>query len=612
MSLFKLKAVSILFFILSTLKMQAQCPKLVWSDEFGGTALDLTKWTYQTGAGCSGNVCGWGNNELEWYTESNTNVSNGTLKIIAKKETVQGLEYTSSRIRTINKGDIKYGRIEARMKMPVGKGLWPAFWMMPTDNVYGVWPLSGEIDIMEFLGDERAKVYGTIHFGRLWPNNLFSGNDFSIKEGGLNDDFHEYALEWSENQIRWFVDGYLYSTKTPEDLKGSPWIFDQKFHFILNLAVGGNWPGKPYTTTVFPQTFEIDYVRVYDLVGAPFLTGKQVVVSKAQNSVYSLSNVPTGSTIAWKLPDGTTIVSGNGTKDITVNWGVKGGKIVATVTTPCGETKHELIVLVEPGLATEVVLENFDLEAKITRTQGSGVFTDNFANPAPNVVNSSALCGKYVRNGAQQYDALFYDIAAINDGSVFTTGEKKFYIDINTNAPIGSSILLQLENKAQSLPANYPTGRHSRYTAVTTKQNEWERLTFAFTDKPDGSVSNSSISQMVVLFAPNTFTGSTFHFDNLEIYAKSATPTPTLDIETKYPIQLSPNPVSDYLYLKAEQDKIIEQISLVDASGRRVLQQSNIHQSDAKINVQTLVAGVYFINVQFTDAVQVTKKFVKQ
>jgi beta-glucanase (GH16 family) len=606
------KALSLCFIVFTLLNtsIQAQCPKLVWSDEFGGTALDQTKWSYQIGDGCDINLCQWGNNELQWYAQENVSVSNGILKIVAKKETIQSRAYTSGRIRTINKGDIKYGRIEARMKMPIGKGVWPAFWMLPTDNIYGVWPQSGEIDIMEYLGHEPANVLGTLHFGNVWPNNQYISKTFTLTEGGFNDDFHTFALEWSSNEIKWFVDGYQYARRTSSDLGGSRWPFDQKFHFLLNMAVGGNLPGNPNSSTVFPQTFEVDYVRVYDLVGAPNLVGSQKVPFMAKNSTYSIENVPTGSTIAWTIPAGATIVNGNGTKDLVINWGSVGGKIAATVTNSCGETKHELIVQVEANFSTAVILENFDTPAKINLTSNAGTYTDNFATPSPNAINKSALCGKYVRNSSQQYDFMSYDIADITNAADFTSSEKKFYIDMYTTAPVGTSILLQLENKSTAQGSNYPVGRHSRYTAVTTKQNEWERLQFVFTDKPDANTSNFAVNQLILLFSPNTFTGATYYYDNLEIYAKGL--TSTVDIEKNYTIQLAPNPVTDVLNVAVDKDKTIENIEIVDSAGRSILFLKNINNTSTQVPVQSLLSGMYYLNISFKDALKVTKSFVKK
>ncbi|MGD8781345.1 MAG: family 16 glycosylhydrolase [Ignavibacteria bacterium] len=240
----------------------AQDYQLVWSDEFDGDALDETKWEYQTG---NGPPSGWGNNEWEYYRAENAVVEDGYLTIIAKEESYSGFNYTSARIRTINKGDWKYGKIEVRAKMPEGQGIWPAIWMLPTDNVYGGWAASGEIDIMEYLGHQTGTIYGTLHYGGAWPNNTSSGTSYTLPSGGFNEDFHVFTLTWEEGKFQWLVDGELYQTQTSWHTSGYsfPAPFDQRFHLLLNMAVGGNWPGYPDTTTQFPQEFVIDYVRVY-------------------------------------------------------------------------------------------------------------------------------------------------------------------------------------------------------------------------------------------------------------------------------------------------------------------------------------------------------------
>lgn len=242
--------------------------ELVWSDEFNGTTIDATKWTHQIGVG---SPAGWGNNELEYYTSrpENSFIQDGKLVIRAIKEVYREgnitRSYTSARMRTINKGDWKYGRIEVLAKMPKGKGIWPAIWMMPTDSVYGGWAASGEIDIVEYLGHQTNKVYGTLHYGGAWPNNKSSGGDYTLPEGTFNDSFHLFTLEWEEGVFRWYVDGELYQTQTEWYTAGQefPAPFDQRFHLIVNVAVGGNWPGVPDATTQFPQQMEIDYIRVY-------------------------------------------------------------------------------------------------------------------------------------------------------------------------------------------------------------------------------------------------------------------------------------------------------------------------------------------------------------
>lgn len=241
--------------------------ELVWSDEFNGSELDLTKWSYQIGDGCDINLCGWGNNERQYYQSENVTVANGVMTIEARKERVKGSAYTSGRIRSLGKGDFTYGRIEARMKLPATQGLWPAFWMLPSDVVYGTWAASGEIDIMEAVnltGAGGNTVHGTLHYGGSWPNNVYSGDAY-VPSTSVVDNFHTYAVEWEPNEIRWYVDGIHYQTQTQwySENGAYPAPFDQDFHILLNVAVGGNWPGDPDSTTVLPQQMVVDYVRVY-------------------------------------------------------------------------------------------------------------------------------------------------------------------------------------------------------------------------------------------------------------------------------------------------------------------------------------------------------------
>lgn len=249
--------------------------ELVWQDEFDGPQIDNSKWDMEV------NARGGGNNELQFYTDlaKNARIEDGVLVIEARKEKYSSVDpsdkrqktrsYTSARLRTKNKGDWTYGRFEFRAKMPLGQGLWPAIWMMPTDSVYGGWAASGEIDIMEYLGHEPEKVYGTLHYGGRWPKNKSSERTFAPFRGGKNyaEAFHTFVLEWEAKEFRWYIDGKHYMTQTKWHTEGAkyPAPFDERFHMILNLAVGGNWPGNPDDTTVFPQRFSIDYVRVYQL-----------------------------------------------------------------------------------------------------------------------------------------------------------------------------------------------------------------------------------------------------------------------------------------------------------------------------------------------------------
>lgn len=231
---------------------------LIWHDEFDAPTLNQKYWKYDV----DGN--GGGNNELQYYTDSEKNsfIENGSLVIRALDDGYNGRAYTSAKVRSKYLAQWKYGKFEVRAKLPAGRGMWPAIWMMPVDDVYGTWPLSGEIDIMEFIGQNPNEILGTLHYGDYWPNNKHSSTYYT-SETPLNEDYHVFAIEWEPNKIQWFIDGKLYATKTPEDLGGSKWVWDQSYYLILNLAVGGNFPGDPDETTQFPQNFYIDYVRVF-------------------------------------------------------------------------------------------------------------------------------------------------------------------------------------------------------------------------------------------------------------------------------------------------------------------------------------------------------------
>ncbi|MEZ6243315.1 MAG: family 16 glycosylhydrolase [Phycisphaerales bacterium] len=248
---------------------------LYWADEFDGPALDTSVWEYQIGTGAGDGLPGWGNNELEYYTNQAANIfiQDGMLHIVANDNHFGGANFTSARIRTRGNLDFTYGRVEARMDLPKGQGIWPAFWMLPTDSPYGGWASSGEIDIMESI-NQMTTVYGTLHFGDAWPNNQSAGGNM----GGMDfsQAFHVYAVEWEPNTVRWSVDGNVYRTLSrsawnSSSAPGNPRApFDNPFHILLNVAVGGNWPGNPDGSTTFPQEMVVDWVRVYRLAQSPF------------------------------------------------------------------------------------------------------------------------------------------------------------------------------------------------------------------------------------------------------------------------------------------------------------------------------------------------------
>lgn len=235
---------------------------MVWSDEFNQTSLDMNSWNYETGGY-------WFNNEIQYYRggTANTALQNGKLVITAKRETYQNREHTSARLTTEGKVEYKYGRIDVRAKLTKGQGIWPAIWMLGDDMSSVGWPACGELDMMELLGHEPHKIHGSINYGpqgNSWAHTKTTSYSLPVSEGDFSDKYHVFSVLWEENSIKYYVDDNLYATYNPNNIAGGQaWRFNHPFFFILNIAVGGDWPGNPDPTTIFPQQMLIDYIRIF-------------------------------------------------------------------------------------------------------------------------------------------------------------------------------------------------------------------------------------------------------------------------------------------------------------------------------------------------------------
>jgi len=284
-------------FVIGLSLASCQYWKQVWSDEFDGPSIDMSKWQFEV------NCDGGGNNELQCYTSksTNANVQNGKLVITAKTENLNGKSYTSARLNTAKSASWLYGRFEMSAKLPNGKMLWPAFWLLPTDYKYGGWAASGEIDIMEYRGQVLDKVEGTLHFGGAWPNNVYQGSGPKAAAGSgvdLSKGFHIHAVEWDKDQMRWFLDGNnyfnmtlnrsFYSGKGTNPYTTTHQPFDQRFHILVNLAIGGGFfPASQYGTLSLDDaskwadpTYQIDYIRVYQWSTTPPATSSPKATTK--------------------------------------------------------------------------------------------------------------------------------------------------------------------------------------------------------------------------------------------------------------------------------------------------------------------------------------------
>ena len=230
--------------------------KLVWQEEFNNRTLDEKVWNFELGNGCP-NICGWGNNEKQIYTNTNHLIKDGNLIITVKKE---GDAYTSTRITTANKKEFQYGRMEVRAKIPTGKGIWPAFWMLGSNISKVGWPKCGEIDILEYVGREPNTIFTTLHTQDSHGNSV-NTKKTEIKD--IEEGFHIYAIDWTKDKIEFLVDNQSVYVFSPEVKNENTWPYNQPFYFIINVAVGGNFGGHDIDNNIFPQQFVIDYIRVY-------------------------------------------------------------------------------------------------------------------------------------------------------------------------------------------------------------------------------------------------------------------------------------------------------------------------------------------------------------
>jgi len=323
-----------LFSLAASFQVKAQsCYELVWNDEFNYNGLpDSSIWTFEEGG------TGWGNNELQYYTSNrleNARVENGYLTIEAREENYGGRNYTSARLITYpSNHSWQYGKIEARIKLPYGQGIWPAFWMLGDDIFEGTpWPGCGEIDIMEMVGGGEGKddvVHGTMHYDD--NGHAYYGGEYQLSEGIFADSFHTFAIEWTDTYIKWFVDGIQYheASITPSYLTE----LHDDFFLLLNIAVGGDWPGSPNSSTVFPQQMQVDYVRVYKMATEPEISG-DTLVNKSQKNIKFQTAESEDFTYNWIVPDDATITDGQGTHQISVDWGCSADTVTCEVTGYC-------------------------------------------------------------------------------------------------------------------------------------------------------------------------------------------------------------------------------------------------------------------------------------
>ncbi|MBO2008942.1 Ig-like domain-containing protein [Hymenobacter negativus] len=537
-----LLSLSLLALLLPT-RGWAQCNQLVWYDEFNTAALDTTKWKVIVGDGCP-TLCGFGNAELQNYRAQNLVVGGGNLTINTRLETTTApsgntYQYSSGKIESKVAGlgklqTFKYGRIEARMQLPSAGGIWPAFWMLADPSN---WPYTGEIDIMEAKHKNPNSVTGTAIGNAGGGNPYFASRTYSAGVD-LSTGFHVYALEWGPDVLRFYVDGNLYNTVTPQTAAGAFPFNDNQFYLILNAAVGG--PGSGYTGYIqptpgdYPTQTLVDYVRVYKGTYNYAVIGDGAVYQNEQYKNYRIDAIA-GAAYNWTVPAGASIVSGQGTNTISVNWGTTAGNVAVTVTTSgCTTNTYTKAVTMSPALTVEKVFEDFQSNRFLTYGTRTGTLTQAVANPGSAAPNTSTAVGRYVRNPSETYDVMYVQGLTVGNANDFAQGRKKVYVDVYSSAPVGSRVTMQFENGAVTTATNFPLGRHSSYKAFTTRQNAWETLEFDYEQTIDAGTSIFAINNVAFLFEPGLNTANTFYFDNVQVKTMPTPPTVATDVLENY------------------------------------------------------------------------------
>ena len=584
------------------------CSQLIWEDNFDGTTLDASKWSAQLGDGCDIGNCGWGNNEEQYYTDRSANivVENGVLKIIALKEDYSGKAYTSARVRSFNKGDFTFGRIEASIKLPKGAGSWPAFWMLPTDEVYGSWPQSGELDIMEFQGKTPTFVSGTAHYGGPLPDHKFRGLIQTLPSGQFYyDNFHTFAIEWDSTSIRWYMDDINYHTLTNASILPNAFPFDQRFHVILNNAIGG-YLGGIVDNTTFPQVMEVDYVRVYSIPFNRTMRGKGRVYENTPNVLYTLpGDLQNENSYVWTVPSGASIVNGQGTKQISVNWGPYVSStpvnVSLNVTTACDVfTLNYPVTLYQD--ACNMVIEDAENIHNAHYKFSTNTYSSAYINNNPNAVNASSVVLRYIGNSQEVNNRVVYNDILLSDITAYESGSKVLFLDVMSSAPIGTEINLRFQSSLFATTTNYPAGIRSTCSAHTAKQGEWERLKFTFSNIDNVAINANEVDELAIVFNPGSSTDVIYFFDNLK-QGKVQQGCILDDVQSATQgasLFTYPNPVRDNLTIQWREEAQTVDLFILDVMGNVVLSRTNVpvtKDSGYPMDLSALSTGTYYVRV---------------
>lgn len=505
----------------------------VWRDDFN--TLDTQVWSAEV------NGDGGGNNELQFYTDrpENLYVENGLLNIKAIRENYQERTWTSARLRSKNGKDFTYGKMEARIKLPNGSGTWPAFWMMPTElprDSHG-WPNGGEIDIME-AGGTTEVLHGTLHYGPYWPYNGNTGwpdpslNTIHPEAGRTKTEFQTYAVEWYPDRIVWLVNDVPKLSMAREQLDGpdplrSNWdaFYNRPFHFILNLAIGGWFSGNPDGSEAPVQLMQVDHVAVYKNPETWSVEGDTYVYRGESHKIYRVDG-PANASYQWNVPGGVSILSGQGTREITVAIGnsARNGDFSVTFDTGCAGTQtFRKPVTIEQGV-TQVVAD-YENGLGVTHVQNGFALTTSGVtnNPAPGGINTSSRVLHYIRDASQQWDNLKLTGFGNIDAGELRSGRAKLFADVYfpaSNSLLGKDLGGGLENSAAASaaePWDGNTGRLARFLGTMGKAGEWHTVELSYTGTPDSNIAASEADALVFMVHAGFNLPAELYLDNIRI-----------------------------------------------------------------------------------------------
>ncbi len=533
---------------------------LAWSDEFDGTAVDRTKWNFQTGGG------GWGNGEAQYYTDgANATVANGLLTIEARKENFGGNEFTSTRMNTSGKGDFLYGRVEVKAKLPKTGGTWPAIWTLPTDWAYGNWPNSGEIDIMEHTGNGYGTILGTIHT-QAYNHSIGTAKGGSTKLDDVTNTFHTYIIEWYPDRIDWYVDDNYFFTFNNENKTPAEWPFDKRMHMLLNVAIGGGLGGTIDKTGVWPQQMTVDYVRIYKF---DFGEGDNI----APSNVTNLNAVASGIDIdlTWTASTDNKYVD---------KYYIFKNDVLIDSTSGCKYKVTNLEALKEYTFAIQAKDFGRNLSGKTTIKATTGDVT---SYSVPGIIQAE----NYLYMSGIQTETCTDAGAGTNVSHISVNDWLEYNIDVKSTG----KYILTARVAAQSLKGSFQVldkDKNVLTTIETPITGAWQ----TWTSVTSGSFNLNAGKQRLTI--------KSLAMDyNINWFEISSDNTTSVNDVIRSEAKIYPNPVSgSYLTIQLPDNSTIAQVSIINIDGREIYKNQFYNvQNEIRIENLNLNSGIYIINI---------------